>query len=179
MLDSPSLSQLAGVPLTLKAENFQRTGSFKLRGATNAIAKLPPDRLACGIVAASAGNHAQAVARAAEKAGAKATVCMPADAPLAKLEAVRRLGVEVRLCEGTYEDAQDAARGLAESEGRTVIHAFADPDVIAGQGTVALEIAADAPETRLLVVPMGGGGLVSGVAIAAKDRLEGVRVVAV
>ena len=179
MLASPALSQLVGVPVTLKAENFQLTGSFKLRGATNAITKLTPDRLACGIVAASAGNHAQAVARAAEQAGAKATVCMPADAPLAKVEAVRALGVELRLCEGTYEDAQDAARALAESEGRTAIHAFADPDVIAGQGTVGLEIAEDAPDTRLIVVPMGGGGLVSGLAIAAKARLEGVKVVAV
>jgi threonine dehydratase len=167
------------VPVGLKAENLQMTGSFKLRGAANAIAKLSPDRLARGIVAASAGNHAQAVARAGADAGAKVTVCMPGDCPLAKLEAVRALGAEVQLVEGSYEEAQEAARTLAESEGRSLIHAFADPDVIAGQGTVGLELAADAPDTRLIVVPMGGGGLAAGVAIAARDRLERVRVVAV
>ena len=167
------------MPVGLKAENLQATGSFKLRGATNAIAKLPRERLEHGLVAASAGNHAQAVARAAADAGTKVRVCMPAECPLAKLEAVRALGAEVQLVEGSYEDAQEAARKLAETEGLSLIHAFADPDVIAGQGTVALEIADDAPTTRLIVVPMGGGGLVSGVAIAAKDRLEGVRVVAV
>ena len=167
------------MPVGLKAENLQTTGSFKLRGAANAITKLPPDRLARGIVAASAGNHAQAVARAGADAGAPVTVCMPADCPLSKLEAVRALGAEVQLVEGSYEDAQEAACALAESEGSSLIHAFADPDVIAGQGTVGLEIADDAPDTRLIVVPMGGGGLVSGVAIAAKDRLADVRVVAV
>jgi threonine dehydratase len=176
---SPALSELAGVPVALKAENLQRTGSFKLRGAANAIAKLPQERLACGIVAASAGNHAQAVAHAASNVGAKATVCVPADAPLAKLEAVRAAGAEVRLVEGDYEAAQEAARELAESEGSTLIHPFADPDVIAGQGTVALEIADAVPDTRLIVVPMGGGGLVSGVAIAAKGLLPDARVVAV
>jgi threonine dehydratase len=176
---SPSLSDLTRAPVVLKAENLQHTGSFKLRGATNAIAKLPPDRLASGIVAASAGNHAQAVAHAAANVGATATVCMPAGAPLAKLEAVRALGVDVRLVDGDYEAAQEAAGALAESEGRTLIHAFADPDVIAGQGTIGLEIADAAPGTRLVAVPMGGGGLVSGLAIAVKARLEGVKVVAV
>ena len=179
MLASPSLAQLSGSPIALKPENLQRTGSFKLRGATNAIAKLSADRLSCGIVAASAGNHAQAVAHAAAHAGAKATVYMPASAPLAKLDAVRALGAEVRLVDGDYEAAQEAAGALAESDGRTLIHPFADPDVIAGQGTVGLEIADAAPDTRLIAVPMGGGGLASGIAIAAKGRLEGVKVVAV
>jgi threonine dehydratase len=167
------------VPVGLKAESLQHTGSFKLRGATNAVARLSPEQLGRGIVAASAGNHAQAVAHAAATAGARATVCMPAGAPLSKLEAVQGLGAEVRLVEHTYEDAQEAARELAEREDRPLIHPFADADVIAGQGSVGLEIAEDAPETRLIVVPMGGGGLVSGVAIAAKDRLDGVRIVAV
>ena len=179
MLASHGLSKVLGVPVALKAENLQRTGSFKLRGASNAVANLPPERLDKGIVAASAGNHALAVARAAANAGVKATVCMPATCPLAKLEPVRALGAEVRLVEGAYEDAQEAARALADSEGRPLIHPFADPDVVAGQGTVGLEIASDAPDTRLIVVPMGGGGLVSGIAIAAKERLDGVRVVAV
>jgi threonine dehydratase len=179
VLASDALAELLGVPVGLKAENLQRTGSFKLRGASNAVAKLPPARLAKGIVAASAGNHALAVARAAASAGVTATVCMPATCPLAKLEPVRGLGAEVRLVEGAYEDAEDAARALADGEGRPLIHPFADPDVVAGQGTVGLEIAGDAPDTRLIVVPMGGGGLVSGIAIAAKARLESVRVVAV
>jgi threonine dehydratase len=179
MLASPALSQVFGVPVGLKAENLQRTGSFKLRGASNALANLPPARLEQGIVAASAGNHALAVARAAANAGVKATVCMPATCPLAKLEPVRALGAEVRLIEGAYEDADESARSLADSDGRPLIHPFADPDVVAGQGTVGLEIAGDAPDTRLIVVPMGGGGLVSGIAIAAKERLDGVRVVAV
>jgi threonine dehydratase len=179
MLASEDLTRSLGVPVALKAENLQHTGSFKLRGAANATAKLPPERLARGIVAASAGNHALAVARAAANAGAEVTVCMPAGCPLAKLDPVRALGADVRLIEDSYEDAQQAARVLAAQEDRPLIHPFADPDVIAGQGTVALEIASDAPDTKLIVVPMGGGGLVSGVAIAAKDRLEGVRVVAV
>jgi threonine dehydratase len=179
MLRSEDLSQHLGIPVTLKAENLQHTGSFKLRGAANAIAKLPPERLERGIVAASAGNHARAVARAAANAGVSVTVCMPTCAPLAKLDPVRALGADVRLVEDTYEDAQEAAQALAEDENRPLIHPFADPDVIAGQGTVGLEIASDAPDTKLIVVPMGGGGLVSGVAIAAKDRLAGVRVVAV
>ena len=179
MLASPALSEHLGVPVGLKAENLQTTGSFKLRGATNAIGQLSREQLERGLVAASAGNHAQAVARAAADAGAQVIVCMPAECPLAKLEAVRALGAEVRLIEGSYENSQDAARELAESEGFSLIHAFADPKVVAGQGTVALEIADDSPETRLIVVPMGGGGLVSGIAIAAKDRLDGVRVVAV
>jgi threonine dehydratase len=179
VLASDTLADVLGVPVGLKAENLQRTGSFKLRGASNAVANLPPARLEQGIVAASAGNHALAVARAASNAGVKATVCMPATCPLAKLEPVRALGAEVRLVEGVYEDAEESARALAESEGRPLIHPFADPHVVAGQGTVGLEIASDAPDTRLIVAPMGGGGLVSGVAIAAKQRLEGVRVVAV
>jgi threonine dehydratase len=179
VLASDALAEVLGVPVGLKAENLQRTGSFKLRGASNAVASLPAARLEQGIVAASAGNHALAVARAAANAGVTATVCMPATCPLAKLAPVRALGADVRLVEGAYEDAQEAARALADSEDRPLIHAFADPDVIAGQGTVGLEIASDAPDTRLIVAPMGGGGLVSGVAIAAKERLEGVRVVAV
>jgi threonine dehydratase len=179
MLASDSLSQALGVPVRLKAENLQHTGSFKLRGASNAIAKLPRERLLRGVVAASAGNHAQAVARAAAQADAKATVCMPASCPLAKLEPVRALGAEVRLVEDSYEDAQEAARVLADTGELALIHAFADPDVIAGQGTVGLEIVDALPETSLIVVPMGGGGLVSGVAIAAKARLDDVRVVAV
>ena len=167
------------MPVVLKAENLQLTGSFKIRGASNAIAKLPPDQLAKGVIAASAGNHAQAVAVAAANAGATATLCMPEGAPLAKLEAVRAFGGDVRLVDGGYDEAQEVARALAAEEGRRLLHAFADPDVIAGQGTIGIEIARDVPDAKLIVVPVGGGGLVSGIAIAAKDRLPGVRVVGV
>src|SRR6185503_3361938 len=123
----------------LKAENLQRTGSFKIRGATNAIANLSAQDREAGVVAASAGNHAQAVALAATTADISAILCMPSGAPVAKVEAVRRYGGEVRLVEGSYDDAQEHARQLAEAEGRALIHAFADPDVVAGQGTVGRE----------------------------------------
>lgn len=178
-LPADALSKAAGAPVRLKAENLQLTGSFKIRGATNAISKLPRESLDKGVVAASAGNHAQAVALAAAEARTRATVCMPAAAPIAKLEAVRALGADVRLVDGGYDDAQEAARVLAESEDRTLLHAFADPDVIAGQGTIGLELAREVPDARLIVVPVGGGGLISGIAIAAKDRLPGARVVGV
>lgn len=179
ILRSAALSELTPAPVFLKAESLQVSGSFKVRGATNAVAKLSPEQLAKGVVAASAGNHALAVARAASRGGAAVTVCMPAAAPLAKLEAVRALGADVRLVDGPYDEAQETARALAEAEGRPLIHAFDDPDVIAGQGTLGLEIARDLPDVRLIVVPVGGGGLVSGVALAVKSLLPRVRVVGV
>jgi len=179
VLVSERLSELAGVPVSLKAESLQLTGSFKIRGASNAILKLPQERLAAGVVAASAGNHAQAVALAARRAGTRATLCVPAGAPLAKLDAVRRYGGEVRLVDGSYDEAQDAARALAGDEGRPLIHAFADPDVVAGQGTVGLELARAVPDVTTVVVPLGGGGLISGVAIAVKAARPDVRVVGV
>jgi threonine dehydratase len=174
-----SLSETAGTPVLLKAENLQRTGSFKIRGATNAIANLAPHARDAGVVAASAGNHAQAVALAAARTDTRATLCMPAEAPLAKLDSVRRYGGEVRLVDGSYDEAQEEARALAEAEGRPLIHAFADPDVVAGQGTIGAEIVRDVPDVRSIVVPLGGGGLISGVAIAAKALVPGLRVVGV
>ena len=179
LLPAGELSRRAGGQVLLKAESLQVTGSFKLRGALNAIRALDEDQLAAGIVAASAGNHAQAVSFAARAAGTTARVVMPAGAPLAKVAAVRRYGGEVELIDGGYDDAGAAAAAVAEEEGRTLVHAFDDPAVVAGQGTVGLEIAAAAPDTRLIVVPLGGGGLAAGVAIAAKERLPGVRVVGV
>jgi threonine dehydratase len=163
----------------LKAENLQLTGSFKTRGAINFIARLPEERLRAGVVAASAGNHAQAVAYAAREAGARALLAMPAGAPLAKLAAVRQYGGEVRLVEGGYEEAGAEAKRIAADEGRTLVHAFDSADVVAGQGTVGLEIAEQEPAVRVVVVPLGGGGLASGVAIAVKSRLPEARVVAV
>ncbi|MBX5470172.1 MAG: threonine ammonia-lyase [Thermoleophilaceae bacterium] len=179
LLGSGELSRRVGAPVLLKAENLQVTGSFKARGASNVLAQLDEERLRAGVVAASAGNHAQGVAFAASRFGARAVLLMPAGAPLAKIAAVRGYGGEVRLVEGGYDEAQAAAAEAAEREGMTLVHAFDDPRVVAGQGTVGLEIAREAPEVRLLVVPLGGGGLATGVAIAAKALLPGVRVIGV
>ena len=175
-LGADQLSQIAGTAVFLKAENLQVTGSFKIRGATNAIANLSEDERAAGVVAASAGNHAQAVALAAQRAGTRATVCMPADAPVAKVESVREYGGEIRLVDGSYEDAQEVARELAASEGRPLLHAFGDPAVIAGQGTIAAEILRAVPGVRSIVIPVGGGGLASGIAMAAKAAVPDLRV---
>jgi threonine dehydratase len=179
LLPAGELSRRVGTRVLLKAENLQLTGSFKSRGATNVIRRLPEERLRCGVVAASAGNHAQAVAYVARDAGAEAVLVMPEEAPLAKVAAVRQYGGEVRLHGATYDDAHAEARRLSEAEGRTLVHAFDAPEVVAGQGTVGLEVAARAPGVRLVVVPLGGGGLASGVAIAVKARLPEARVVGV
>ena len=179
LLPAGELSRRVGAPVLLKAENLQLTGSFKARGATNVIRRLPEERLRCGVVAPSAGNHAQAVAFAARDAGAEAVLVMPEEAPLAKVAAVRQYGGEVRLHGGTYDDAQAEARRLSEEEGRTLVQAFDAPEVVAGQGTVGLEVAERAPDVRLLVVPLGGGGLAAGAAIAVKARVPEARVVGV
>jgi threonine dehydratase len=179
VLSAGAIAERVGAPVRLKAENLQRTGSFKIRGALNKLSGLAPGDLERGVVAASAGNHAQAVAVAARSRGAEADLVMPAHAPLAKVEAVRDYGGRVRLVEGGYDEAAAAAVELAEGEGLTLIHPFDDPAVVAGGGTVGLEIARQAPQTRLIVVAVGGGGLAAGTAIASKRRLPDVRVVGV
>jgi threonine dehydratase len=179
LLASGELSRRVGTRVLLKAENLQVTGSFKIRGAVNAIADLSEDARAAGVVAASAGNHAQAVAFAAREAGTRATLVMPAGAPLAKVAAVRQYGGDVRLVEGSYDEAGDEAHRIAEDEGKTMVHAFDAPETVAGQGTVGLEIARQAPDTKLVVVPLGGGGLSSGIAIAMAARSPGARVIGV
>lgn len=179
VLAAGELSRRVGAAVTLKAESLQRTGSFKLRGAASKLAALSDQDLAPGVVAASAGNHAQALAVAAGRRGVSAEFVMPDSAPLAKVEAVRAYGGTVRLVEGSYDDAAETAKDIAAREGRVLIHPFDDPEVVAGQGTVGLEIARQAPRTRLVVVAVGGGALAAGVAIAIKDRLPGVRVVGV
>jgi threonine dehydratase len=179
MLSSGELSRRVGARVLLKAENLQLTGSFKARGAFNAISLLSPEALKAGVVAASAGNHAQAVAFAAREAGTQATLVMPAGAPLAKVAAVRQYGGEVRLAEGSYDEAGDEARRVAADEGKTMVHAFDAPEIVAGQGTVGLEIARQAPDVKLVVVPLGGGGLSSGIAIAMAARSPGARIVGV
>jgi threonine dehydratase len=179
ILAAGELSRRFGAPVTLKAECLQKTGSFKIRGATNAIASLDRERLEAGVCAASAGNHAQAVTVAAARHGARAELFMPVSAPLSKVAAVRDHGGTVRLVDGAYDEAQAAALEHAERTGMTFVHAFDDANVVAGQGTVGLEIAEQAPATRLIVVPLGGGGLAAGAAIAAAARLPGVRVIGV
>lgn len=179
VLPAGELSRRVGARVLLKAENLQLTGSFKARGAHNKLATLTPEALGAGVVASSAGNHAQAVALAARRFGTRAVLCMPVGAPLAKVAAVRRYGGEVRLIEGSYDEAGAAAAELAASEGWTLVHPFDDLDVVAGQGTVGLELARQAPAVGLVVVPLGGGGLATGVAVAVKARLPGVRVVGV
>ena len=179
ILRSGELSRRFGGEVMLKAECLQRTGSFKVRGATNAIERLPDPVLKAGVCAASAGNHAQAVAVAAARRGVRAEFFMPASAPLAKVGAVRAAGGVVRLVSGAYDEANAAARAHSEATGMALIHAFDDPSVVAGQGTIGLEIAADRPRTRLIVVPLGGGGLAAGIAIAAASKLDAVRIVGV
>ncbi len=162
----------------LKAENLQRTGSFKIRGAVNKIATLDDAERNAGVVTASAGNHGQAVALAAREAGVRATVFMPQDAPMAKVDATRSYGAEVLLVGEGYDEANTAALERVES-GATLVHAFEDEVVVAGQGTLGLELAEQVAELETLVVPVGGGGLASGIAIAFKELRPEVRLVGV
>jgi threonine dehydratase len=173
------LSRRVGARTVLKAENLQLTGSFKVRGAFNRLSQLSDAERAAGVVAASAGNHAQGLAFAARELGIHATAVMPESAPLAKVAAVKQYGGEVVLNEGSYEEAKHAADEIARRDGKTLVHAFDDPEVVAGQGTVGLEISEDAPGVRLVVVPLGGGGLATGIAMAVKSLLPGVRVMGV
>ena len=179
LLPAGELGRRVGARVLLKAENLQLTGSFKARGATNMIRRLSDEALAAGVVAPSAGNHAQAVAFAARNAGARAVLVMPEQAPVAKVAAVRQYGGEVEFVDGGYDEAGTAAARLAEEQGLTLVHAFDQPPVVAGQGTIGLEIARAAPEVGLIVVPLGGGGLAGGIALAASEALPQARIVGV
>jgi threonine dehydratase len=176
---SRGLAGQVGGPVWLKCENLQRTGSFKIRGAYTRIARLTDDERARGVVAASAGNHAQGVALAARLLGTRATVFMPETAPLPKVAATRGYGAEIRLVGQTLAEPLLAAADHAERTGAVFIHPFDHPDVIAGQGTVGLEVLEQCPDVATLLVCAGGGGLVSGVAAAVRARRPGVRVLAV
>ncbi|MEU7559243.1 threonine ammonia-lyase [Streptomyces eurythermus] len=173
------LSRLVGAPVHLKCENLQRTGSFKLRGAYVRIAGLLPEERAAGVVAASAGNHAQGVALASSLLGVHATVFMPQGAPLPKVSATRDYGAEVRLHGQVVDETLAAAEEYAARTGAVFIHPFDHPDVIAGQGTVGLEILEQCPEARTIVVGMGGGGLAAGIAVAVKALRPDVRIIGV
>jgi len=176
---SETLSRLAGRTVHLKAENLQRTGAFKIRGAVNTIASLSPEERAAGVAAASAGNHGQAVAWAARETGIAATIYMPQDSPMAKVDATRNYGARVELAGAGFDESLAAAQDFVESTGATFVHAFEDERVIAGQGTIGLELAEQLPELRTLVVPIGGGGLAAGIAIALRELRPGVRLVGV
>ncbi|MEU3829647.1 threonine ammonia-lyase [Streptomyces sp. SID486] len=173
------LSRLVGAPVQLKCENLQRTGSFKLRGAYVRIAGLLPEERAAGVVAASAGNHAQGVALASSLLGVHSTVFMPKGAPLPKISATREYGADVRLHGQVVDETLAAAQEYAAETGAVFIHPFDHPDVIAGQGTVGLEILEQCPDVRTIVVGMGGGGLAAGIAVAVKALHPEVRIVGV
>jgi threonine dehydratase len=176
---SETLSQFVGRELHLKAENLQRTGSFKIRGAYNRISTLGAGERAAGVVAASAGNHGQAVAWAAREVGAKARIFMPQDAPMAKVEATRTYGAEIELTGPALEEALDAARAYVAETGATFVHPFEDPVVVAGQGTIGLELAEQVEDAETVVIPIGGGGLASGIALALRGVRPGIRIVGV
>ncbi|MFD7446426.1 threonine ammonia-lyase [Streptomyces sp. NPDC059909] len=179
MEGSRHLSQLVGAPVHLKCENLQRTGSFKLRGAYVRISGLRPEERAAGVVAASAGNHAQGVALASSLLGVRSTVFMPVGAPLPKVAATRDYGAEVRLHGHVVDETLAAAQEYARDTGAVFIHPFDHPDIIAGQGTVGLEILEQCPEVRTIVVGIGGGGLVAGIAVAVKALRPDVKVIGV
>ena len=178
VLPSATLTDLLGAEVSLKAENLQRTGSFKVRGAAAKVSALG-DRCANGVVAASAGNHAMALAHAARTLGVRCEVFMPLQSPLTKIEGARALGAEVILGRASVDECLIDARERAETADLAFVHPFDDPDVVAGQGTLGLELLEDVPDLAKVVIPVGGGGLASGVAIAVKSARPDVQVVGV
>ena len=176
---SHHLSELAGLPLYLKLENLQRTGSFKERGALNKLLTLNEAERERGVIAASAGNHAQGVAFHAGAHGIRAQIVMPLATPQVKVAATRSYGAEVILYGASYDEACDEAIRRRIEEGRTFIHAFDDPEVISGQGTIGLELLEQVPDIEAVVVPIGGGGLISGIACALKETNPKIRVIGV
>ena len=179
VLSTRTLSERVGGTVALKAENLQRTGSFKVRGAAAKLAALGEQACAAGVVAASAGNHAQGLAAAAAARGVPCEVFVPADAPIAKAEATRGHGATVHVGGAALEECLEAARERALERGMTFVHPFDDPDIVAGQGSLGLELLEDVPDLARVIVPVGGGGLASGVAIAVKSARPEVEVIGV
>ena len=179
LIYSNIFSNETGNDVYIKPENLQRTGAFKIRGAYNKIAKLTEEEKKRGVIAASAGNHAQGVALAAQKLGIKAVIVMPKHTPLIKVEATRRYGAEVILTGEVYDEAYEYAKKLQEKEGYTFVHPFNDEDVIEGQGTIALEVLEELPDADIILVPIGGGGLISGIASAAKLKNPLIKIIGV
>lgn len=179
LVHNTTLSEMSGNSVYLKMENLQKTGSFKIRGAYNKIAHLTEEEKQRGVIASSAGNHAQGVALGATSYGIKSTIVMPQNAPLSKVSATRKYGAEVVLHGVIYDEAYAMAKKIQEETGATFIHPFNDPYVIAGQGTIGLEILEDLPDADAVLVPIGGGGLISGVAIAVKSLNPKIKVIGV
>jgi threonine dehydratase len=176
---SRTFTQISGMNVYLKTENRQKTGAFKIRGAFNKIASLSKKEIERGIIASSAGNHAQGVAMAAKAYGAKAIICMPETAPKTKVSATKGYGAEVVQHGMVYDDCYAKAVEIQKSTGATFIHPFNDPHVIAGQGTIGIEILNDLPETDAIVVPIGGGGIIAGIAVAAKAIKPDIKIIGV
>jgi threonine dehydratase len=176
---SETLSRLAGRPVSLKAENLQRTGSFKIRGAYTKVSSLDAEQRAAGVVAASAGNHGQAVAWVARELGVPARVFMPQDSPMAKFDATRNYGAEIELTGPAFEDALEAAQVYVDRTGASFVHPYEDTLVMAGQGTIGLELAEQVDELETVVLPIGGGGLASGISLALRAVRPGLRIVGV
>ena len=179
LIHSSVFSNETGNDVYIKPENLQRTGAFKIRGAYNKIAKLTEEEKKRGVIAASAGNHAQGVALAAQKLGIKAVIVMPKHTPLIKVEATKRYGADVILTGEVYDEAYEYAKKLQEKEGYTFVHPFDDEDVIEGQGTIALEVLDELPNADIILVPIGGGGLISGIASAAKLKNPLIKIIGV
>ena len=179
LIYSPIFSEESGNLVYIKPENLQKTGSFKLRGAYNKIRKLTEAEKQRGVIASSAGNHAQGVAYAARELGIKAVIVMPKTTPLIKVEFTKKYGAEVILHGDVYDDAYQKAKELEAQEGYVFVHPFDDPDVIEGQGTIALEILEELPDADVIVVPIGGGGLISGVACVVKHINPNVKIIGV
>ena len=177
VLPAPKLKP--GLDLYLKTENLQITGSFKVRGAYFRMTQLTEEEKARGVIACSAGNHAQGVALAAQRRGISSVICLPDSAPISKVEATKSYGAQVCLVDGVYDDAYQKALELRDEKGYTFIHPFDDPDVIAGQGTIALELAEQVQDMDTVLVPVGGGGLISGIAYTIKSLNPKVRVIGV
>src|SRR6266496_2118881 len=176
---SRTLRYITGADIYLKAENMQRSGSFKVRGASYKLSRLSKEEYSRGIIAASAGNHAQGVAIAAAQYNISCTIVMPETAPLAKVTATQGYGAEVVLHGFTYDDAYQYCLELQQETGATFIHAFDDPDIIAGQGTLGLEMLSDLPDADALIVPIGGGGLIAGITIAARALRPNIKIIGV
>ena len=179
LIHSPIFSKEAGNEVYIKPENLQKTGSFKIRGAYNKITNLSDEEKKKGVIASSAGNHAQGVAYGAKESGIKAVIVMPKSTPLIKVESTKQYGAEVVLHGDVYDDAFKKAKELEEKEGYIFVHPFDDEDVIHGQGTIALEILEELPETDIILVPIGGGGLISGIACAAKILKPEIKILGV
>jgi len=179
LIDSPFLSQAAGVPVYLKLENLQRTGSFKLRGATNKLLSLSDDEKARGVITVSSGNHGRAVSYVARQLGIHAVVCISERVPRNKVEAIRGLGAEVVIHGVSYDEADAEARRLQQARGLTMVDPFDDPLVIAGQGTIGLELLEELPTIDAVVVPLSGGGLLGGIALALKAASPAIRTIGV